>query len=200
MSVSISPLSVKCWIQKPWGEQVAVILGIVPGQLTSPFISSGEGCHLWRRIRMKLLETSLQWTGVVQSLRLFTTKSRPANPLSLHCGLWAWCWTCADSGKLCRANDVSRVRGYRKENGSAVYVSGQPCSNLTGRSRILKSPSQTAVLQFSFSQLFYICLLICAWGLADAQLNSGCKTARQASCQSILKTHWVNPAVYWQRV
>lgn len=43
----------------------------------------------------------------------------------------------------------------------------------------IMGPSQTALLQFSFSRLFYICLLLCAWALADAQLSRGCKTASQ---------------------
>ncbi len=49
----------------------------------------------------------------------------------------------------------------------------------------IMGPSQTALLQFSFSRLFYICLLLCAWALADAQLCSGCNTASQTGCQSL---------------
>lgn len=122
--------------------------------------------------------------------RPFTTKSRPANPLSLPplCGLWAWSWTCADRGKLRRADDVLRVRGYHKETGQLNMSPGSlllPSQTDPVSLKLIISPSQTALLQFSFSRLFYICLLLCAWALADAQLNSGRKTVSQIGCQSV---------------
>lgn len=81
-----------------------------------------------RIVRIKLSKTSLAPTNVVQIPGLFTTRAdllilrKP----SLQRGLWARSWTCAGRAKLCRANDVSRVRGYHKEIGQLYMSPGSP--------------------------------------------------------------------------
>ena len=201
LSVSVSPGSVKSWLLRSGGEQVAVTLSIVLGQETSLFIwwwrgHSNFSCHPPQRVKRKI------WTQLFRDIPTVNkcssdTKSRPLNPLpSLQCGLWARPWTCADRGRLCRANDVSRVRGYLKETGQLHMSPGCPVLPSQADPVSLKwiiGPSRTALLQFSFSKLFYIWLLLCAWALAD-----GCKAASQSAVSLYLRTHWMNPAVYWQ--